>query len=116
MGEEEYDEELAEIQRRKLLELQRRMSAEEERRRRAELEAQKQEILRKILTPEARNRLNNVKLVRPEIAQLIEEQLILLAQSGRISEPISDEQLREILQDIYSRSRKDYNIKIREKE
>ncbi|MGB9725229.1 MAG: DNA-binding protein [Fervidicoccaceae archaeon] len=116
MGEEEYDEELAEIQRRKLLELQRRMSSEEERRRRAEIEAQKQEILRKILTPEARNRLNNVKLVRPEIAQLIEEQLILLAQSGRIAEPLTDEQLREILQDIYSRSRKEYNIKIREKD
>ncbi|HEU97509.1 MAG TPA: DNA-binding protein [Fervidicoccus fontis] len=116
MGEEEYDEELAEIQRRKLLELQRRMSSEEERKRRAEIEAQKQEILRKILTPEARNRLNNVKLVRPEIAQLIEEQLILLAQSGRIAEPLTDEQLREILQDIYSRSRKEYNIKIREKD
>jgi programmed cell death protein 5 len=116
VGEEEYDEELAEIQRRKLLELQRRMSSEEERRRRAEIEAQKQEILRKILTPEARNRLNNVKLVRPEIAQLIEEQLILLAQSGRIAEPLTDEQLREILQDIYSRSRKEYNIKIREKD
>lgn len=116
MGEEGYDEELAEIQRRKLLELQRRISSEEERKRRAEIEAQKQEILRKILTPEARNRLNNVKLVRPEIAQLIEEQLILLAQSGRIAEPLTDEQLREILEDIYSRSRKDYKIKIREKE
>jgi len=113
---EEYDEELAEIQQRKLLELQRRMSMEEEKRKRAELEAQKQEILRKILTPEARNRLNNVKLVRPEIAQLIEEQLIMLAQSGRIVEPLTDEQLREILQDIYSRSRKEYNIKIREKD
>jgi len=113
---EEYDEELAEIQQRKLLELQRRMSMEEEKRKRAELEAQKQEILRKILTPEARNRLNNVKLVRPEIAQLIEEQLIMLAQSGRIVEPLTDEQLREILEDIYSRSRKEYNIKIREKD
>jgi len=89
---------------------------EEEKRKRAELEAQKQEILRKILTPEARNRLNNVKLVRPEIAQLIEEQLIMLAQSGRIVEPLTDEQLREILEDIYSRSRKEYNIKIREKD
>lgn len=113
---EEYDEELMELQQRKLMELQRRMQIEEQRRKAAEIEAQKQEILRKILTPEARNRLNNVKLVRPELAALIENQLIMLAQSGKIEEQITDEQLRELLAEITTRTRREYNIKIKEKD
>ncbi|AFH43245.1 DNA-binding protein [Fervidicoccus fontis] len=116
MSDEYNDEELAEIEQRKLLELQRRMEMEERRRRATEAEAQKQEILRKILTPQARDRLNNVKLVRPELAEAIENQLIVLAQSGRITEPITEEQIKELLAEITTRSRKEFNIKIREKE
>ena len=53
------DEELEAIRRRKLLELQRKI---EEARRREQMEAEKQAILRSILTPEARSRLMNLKM------------------------------------------------------
>lgn len=115
-GEEPIEDlELEEIRRRKMLELQRRLKEEEEKRRRMVIEAQKQAILRAILTPEARERLANVKLVRPEIAEFVENQLIALAQSGRISSPITDEELKEILAEITSRSRREFRIRFKEK-
>jgi len=95
-------DELEEIRRRRLMELQRQREKEiEELRRqqemRREIEAQKKAILRVILEPEARERLARIKLAHPEISESIENQLIALAQSGRIQQKISDEMLVEIL-------------------
>ncbi|MEM3978728.1 MAG: DNA-binding protein [Desulfurococcales archaeon] len=114
---EPYDEdaELEEIRRRKLEELQRRAALEEERKRRAEAEALKQEILRRILTPKARERLANVKLVRPELAEFVENQLVALAQTGRLNRQIDDEELKEILADLASKLTKEYRFRFQEK-
>lgn len=101
--EEEYSAELEAIRRRKLLELQRRL-AEEERARQAELA--KQVVLRSILTPEARQRLTNIKLVRPDFAEQLELQLIQLAQAGRVQIPITDEQLKSMLLELERRRRR----------
>lgn len=90
----EYDEELEEIKLRKMEELRRQI---EEAKRREAMEMAKQEALRKILTPEARSRLANLKIVKPELVEQLETQLIQLAQSGRIQIPITDEQLKKIL-------------------
>ncbi len=109
--EELGDEELEMIRRRKVSELQRAM-AEEQRAERVqkELDAQKQSLLRVILTPEARQRLTNIKMVRPEFAEQLELQLIQLAQSGRLRVPLSDDQLKETLRRLQSQKR---DIKIR---
>jgi len=93
-----YDYELEEIRRRKLLELQQRLLREQQEaeiRRQAEL--QKQALLRRILDPKARQRLTNLRMVKPEIVSQLEVQLIQLAQSGRVELPISDDLLKEIL-------------------
>ncbi|MEM2874830.1 MAG: DNA-binding protein [Candidatus Hadarchaeales archaeon] len=105
--EPEPDEaELEEIKRRKMLEYQARL---EEQRRQAELrrqyEIQKRAILQEILTPEARNRLANIRMVKPEFAEQLELQLIQLAQSGRITSKITDEQLKTILDRLQSKRR-----------
>ncbi len=115
MNDEYYDEELEEIKRRQLEELMRR--AREAKKKEEELarEAQKQAILRRILTPEARERLANVRLVRPELAKTVEEYLISLALAGQIKERISDDVLKQILAAIDSRSRRDVKIRIRGK-
>ncbi|MCY0859428.1 MAG: DNA-binding protein [Sulfolobaceae archaeon] len=107
------DEELDEILRRRAVEYQRR--AEEEKKRKEEEEAQKDAILRVILTPEARQRLNNVKLVKPELAEALENQLIALAQAGRIQVPIDDDSLREILSRIAEQNKRDFKIHIKER-
>jgi len=108
LAEEPYssDMELEEIKRRKLLELQRRL--EEEKKRRMQMDA----VLRKILTPEARSRLANLRLVKPELADAIEQQIIALAQSGRIPLPITDEFLKKLLSQIYEQTHRETRIRI----
>jgi len=100
------DEELEAIRRRKLMELQQKMLEEQEAAEmRKRLEMQKQAILRRILTLEARQRLTNLKMVKPDFATYLEEQLIQIAQQGRISIPIDDEQLKEILRRLQAGKR-----------
>lgn len=92
------EEELEAIRKRKLMELQQRLLQEQEAvEAQKRFEMEKQAALRKILTPEARQRLTNLKMVKPEFASQLELQLIQIAQQGKISIPIDDEQLKEIL-------------------
>jgi len=100
------DEELEAIRRRKLLAMQQRMTDEQKQEKaEQELEAQKQELLRQILSPEARQRLTNLKMIKPDFIGQLELQLIQLAQSGKISIPMSDAQLKQILVQLQSRKR-----------
>jgi len=78
----------------------------------AEAEVQKQALMRKILTPEARQRLQNLKLVRPDFAAQMELQLLQLAQTGRVQLPITDELLKQLLTQIMSKqSKREINIR-----
>jgi len=110
-GDEISEEELEQLRRRRLAELQ-RAAAEDDRRAEVQqqVEMQKQAILKRILTPEARQRLTNIKMVKPEFADQLELQLIQLAQSGKVKLPISDEQLKEALVRLQSQRKE---IKIR---
>ena len=61
------------------------------------LTAQKEQILKQILTPEARMRLNNIKMVKPELSEMVEQYLIGMATQGKIPGQINDNQLKQIL-------------------
>ena len=102
----EDDPELTEIRRRKIQELQSgpaqasaqnayaaAQQAEMDRR-----EAERQEILRRVLTPEARERLGRIRLAKPDVANAVEQQVIGLAASGRLTRPIDDPTLRALLE------------------
>ena len=105
------EEELEALRKRRMLELQQRMAEEQKQAQvRQQLESQKQVLLRRILTPEARSRLTNLKMVKPEFTEQLELQLIQLAQQGRIAIPITDEQLKELLVRLQS-GRRDYKIR-----
>jgi len=100
------DEELEHIRKRKLLSMQQRVSDEQRQaQEEAQVEAQKQALLGKILAPEARQRLNNLKMVKPEFAEQIELQLIQMAQTGKLPIPLTDAQLKQILIQLQSRKR-----------
>ncbi len=100
------DEELDAIRRKKLQELQQaQVQAAAQQQYREQVEAQKQTILRQILTPEARERLGRIELAYPELTDSIENQLISLAQSGRVQKVIDDATLRQILERVMPKRR-----------
>ena len=100
------DPELESIRQRRMAELQQQaqnQAAQEEQAKRMEM--QKQNALRQILTTEARQRLANIRLANPHMADTVEMQLIQLAQSGRIQGIIDDTMLRNILAQITPQQR-----------
>ena len=100
------DEELEGIRRRKLEEIQRAQETAGIRAQQtAQLRAQRDLILRQILTPEARERLGRIELAYPDLAESIENQLVSLAESGRVQRAIDDPTLREILTRIIPKRR-----------
>ena len=99
------DEELEEIRRRKLLAMQQQGDEQKQAQIERRLEAQKEALLRKILSSEARQRLTNLKMVKQEFTEQLELQLIQLAQTGKLPIPLPDAQLKQILIQLQSRKR-----------
>ncbi|KAF6247970.1 DNA-binding protein [Nitrosopumilus sp. b3] len=71
--------------------------------------AQKEQILKQILSPEARLRLNNIKMVKSELSDLVEQYLIGMATQGKLPGQISDDQLKQILLSI-QQPKRDFKI------
>ena len=75
----------------------------------AEVTALKDQALRTLLSPEARLRLNNVKMVKPDLAAMVENYLLGMASRGRLNNQISDDQLKQILLSI-QQPKRDFKI------
>ena len=63
----------------------------------SQLKTQKEMLLKRTLSADARLRLNNVRMVKPDLADLVENYILNLTVQGKISGQISDEQLKQIL-------------------
>ena len=111
------DPELGELRRRRIQQLQQSQSQEAaqsqayaaQEAEMARRDAERQQILRRILTPEARERLGRIRLAKPEVAASVEQQLIALAASGRIQRAVDDVTLRALLERI-APERREINI------
>ncbi|QCC50314.1 DNA-binding protein [Halapricum salinum] len=76
-------------------------------------EAQRKAVLRKHLSDGARKRLNTVKMSKPDVAEKVEQQVVALAQSGRLGgEQIDEDQMRDLLKELTPDS-KSFNIRHR---
>lgn len=107
------EKELEEIRSKKLSELKKKSSAKEKKAQmQQKMEQKKQALLRRILTTDARQRLSNLEMVKPDFTSRIELQLIQLAQRGKIPVPLNDKQLRRILLQLQGRKR-EINIRRR---
>jgi len=105
------DDELAEIRRKRLAQMQQQaVDQQEDMEKQQRQDAQIQMILMQVLEPEARERLNTIKLTKPEFARAVEQQLVMLAQSGRIKQKITDAQLKELLRQLVP-AKKDFKIR-----
>ena len=63
----------------------------------SQLKAQKEMMLKQVLSSDARLRLNNVRMVKPDLAASVENYILNLSVQGKINGQISDEQLKQIL-------------------
>ncbi len=74
-----------------------------------EVSAQKEQMLKQILSPEARLRLNNIRMVKPDLSDIVEHYLIGLASQGKMNSQITDHQLKQILLSI-QQPKRDFKI------
>jgi programmed cell death protein 5 len=115
MSGEPSDEELEKLREQKREQLKDQMGEEEEEAmeaQRQQAEAQKKAILRQHLTDGARKRLNTVKMSKPQVGEKVEQQVVALAQSGRIQGKIDEEKMKQLLSEITPDS-KSFDIKRR---
>ncbi len=105
------EEKLVELRRKKLKELQQQAAQQHiAEAQQQDFEARKYQLMRKILSQEGRQRLENIRIVKPEFAQEIEFQLMQLAQAGRLRGPLSDAAFKKLLEQL-SGKKKDFKIK-----
>ena len=100
------DQELEAIRRRKMAELaQHQQQAVAQQEQNQAIEAQRQTLMRAILTPEARERLGRLKTAYPDIAASVEDQLLSLYSAGRLPRQVDDATLKRILEQVVPRKR-----------
>ena len=119
MSADPTDEELEELRRKKMQQLQEQQAGggdpettEAAEAQRQQAEAQKQAMLRQALTDGARKRLNTVKMSKPEFGEQVEQQVVALAQSGRLQGKIDEEKMKNLLSELKPDSQS-FNIKRR---
>lgn len=88
---------------------QRFLQQQQEQEKALQLELQLDVIARKLLSPEAKARLNNVKLVNKEKYFMVIRHLVQLYQQGQFNERLSEERLKELLSS--GQERKEFKIK-----
>lgn len=72
-------------------------------------------IARSLMTSDARDRLNNIRAVKPELAQQIEMYLVQLHNAGQLPAQITDDTLKKLLKKLQDNQSTDRDIKFRRK-
>ncbi|AJF60626.1 MAG: hypothetical protein J4224_03790 [Candidatus Diapherotrites archaeon] len=82
---------------------------QKEEQKRLQAEMQLNSMVKSVLTEEARERLNNVRLVNKELYLNAVQAILYHARSGNIEGKLSEEQLKQVLAQLGSK--KDFKIK-----
>jgi programmed cell death protein 5 len=62
-----------------------------------------------LLDPAARQRLMNIRIVKPELAMAVENYLINAASTGRLNRALTDDELKQILLSL-QQPKRDFKI------
>ena len=82
----------------------------DEKQKELEVKMMQERVLRVLLTPESRQRLNNIRMVKPDLAKGVEEYLISMGSQGRLNKEITDEELKQILVTLQGQQKRDFKI------
>lgn len=105
------DDELESMRQRRMAEMQKVKEARAAQERAiAEAKAQIENVLRSMLTAEAWEQWSNAKLANQDNAFIAAQQLIRLAQSGKIQGKITKEQIRGVLDAVYKQTHREPKI------
>jgi len=63
-----------------------------------QMEAQKDELMNRICTPEAVERLRRVGVVKTQLSKQVRDKLLQMAQSGQINSKVTEDQLIKMLE------------------
>ena len=99
------DDRLEELREQKRQELKERKQAggdasERQQAAQEQAEAQREAVLKQHLTDGARQRLNAVEMSKPQVAKQVKQQIVALAQSGRVQDRIDEQQMKELLKEL----------------
>ncbi len=109
------EEELEQLRKKRLMELQMEQQLAQQEavaQQQESIEEQRAAILRRLIAPDARERLATLKMAYPDVALSVEDQIIALAQAGRLKKVVQDEDLKQILAQMQPK-KKDISIKVR---
>lgn len=76
-----------------------------------QIEELKKQLMSKMLSKEAYERLGRVRAVDPELAGQVELYLIQVYQTGKMQEKISDKKMKDILGLLTQQKKRDFKIK-----
>lgn len=97
------------------------MEAQQQAQQQKAAEAQKQAeerrnaMLNSMLSPDAKERLGRIKLVKPEKARMVEDLLLQMAQERRLGGPVEDAQLLQLLNQVSETEQHEVKIAHRSK-
>ncbi|HLE34685.1 MAG TPA: DNA-binding protein [Nitrososphaerales archaeon] len=74
-----------------------------------EAKIMRERVLRVLLSPEARQRLTNVKMVKPDLAKAVEDYIISMGSQGKLNKALTDDDLKQILSSI-QQPKRDFKI------
>ena len=74
-----------------------------------ETKIMRERVLRVLLSPEARQRLTNVKMVKPDLAKAVEDYIIAMGSQGKLNKALTDDDLKQILSSI-QQPKRDFKI------
>jgi len=63
-------------------------------------EEMRKELLQKVLTPEALERLHRIGLVKADKARKLEDMVLMMAQKGQVQSQITDSYMKQMLEGI----------------